>query len=238
MINTIYQTVQALANKDQRGYISPQEFNLFAEHAQMDIFDQYFYDVNQFKRLGRTDVTHQDSVSNLEYKIDKFMSQSYLNPLASLNQSYGGESGYRMGQAVLPETIYRIVDVQSVSGYDVERMSVEKFRMAMRSYLTRPKSSRPAYCFKGGRIDIYPSTACTLNYIRKPFRPKWTFTKVEGAPLYNPDANDHQDFEIHASDESELVYRILALAGIAMKQPNLLQSAVQLEGLKVQQEKI
>jgi hypothetical protein len=30
-IDSVYQTVQALANKEQRGYITPQEFNLFAK---------------------------------------------------------------------------------------------------------------------------------------------------------------------------------------------------------------
>ena len=29
-IDTVYQRVLALANKEQRGYITPQEFNLFA----------------------------------------------------------------------------------------------------------------------------------------------------------------------------------------------------------------
>ena len=50
-VNTVYQTVLALANKEQRGYITPQEFNLFAKQAQMQIFEQYFYDLNQFKRV-------------------------------------------------------------------------------------------------------------------------------------------------------------------------------------------
>ena len=45
-VDTIYQRVLAAANKEQRGYITPQEFNLFANQAQMDIFDQYFYDVD------------------------------------------------------------------------------------------------------------------------------------------------------------------------------------------------
>jgi hypothetical protein len=44
-IDTVYQKVLALANKEQRGYITPQEYNLFADHAQMEIFEQYFYDL-------------------------------------------------------------------------------------------------------------------------------------------------------------------------------------------------
>ena len=49
-IDTVYQKVLALANKEQRGYITPQEFNLIADQAQQDIFEQYFYDLDQFKR--------------------------------------------------------------------------------------------------------------------------------------------------------------------------------------------
>ena len=56
-VDTVYQRVLALANKEQRGYITPQEYNLFANQAQMDIFEQYFYDVEQFER--RIDATSE-----------------------------------------------------------------------------------------------------------------------------------------------------------------------------------
>ena len=32
-VDTVYQRVLAIANKEQRGYITPQEFNLFANQA-------------------------------------------------------------------------------------------------------------------------------------------------------------------------------------------------------------
>ena len=47
-IDAVYQTVLSVLNKEQRGYVTPQEFNLFAEQAQLDIFEQYFYDINQY----------------------------------------------------------------------------------------------------------------------------------------------------------------------------------------------
>ena len=43
-IDTVYQKVLMIANKEQRGYITPQEFNLFANLAQSEIVEQYFYD--------------------------------------------------------------------------------------------------------------------------------------------------------------------------------------------------
>ena len=47
-IDTVYQRVLSILNKEQRGYVTPQEFNLFANQAQLDLFEQYFYDINQF----------------------------------------------------------------------------------------------------------------------------------------------------------------------------------------------
>ena len=71
-VNTVYQTVLALANKEQRGYITPQEFNLFANQAQMSIFEQYFYDLNQFTRVPGNDTSYSDMVNLLEEKIAAF----------------------------------------------------------------------------------------------------------------------------------------------------------------------
>ena len=50
-VDTVYQRVLAILNKEQRGYLTPQEFNLFANQAQRDILEQYFYDINQFTKM-------------------------------------------------------------------------------------------------------------------------------------------------------------------------------------------
>ena len=52
-VDTVYQRVLALTNKEQRGYISPVKFNLFANQAQMDIFEQYFYGIKRLRRHYR-----------------------------------------------------------------------------------------------------------------------------------------------------------------------------------------
>ena len=44
-IDTVYQKVLVLSNKEQRGYITPQEFNLLADKAQLEIFNSYFHDI-------------------------------------------------------------------------------------------------------------------------------------------------------------------------------------------------
>ena len=44
-IDTVYQKVLALSNKEQRGYITPQEFNLLADRVQNEIFENYFHNI-------------------------------------------------------------------------------------------------------------------------------------------------------------------------------------------------
>ena len=71
-IDTVYQRVLALANKEQRGYITPQEFNLLANHAQMELFEQYFYDIKQFNRVSGNTQEYSDPLSTLYEKIGIF----------------------------------------------------------------------------------------------------------------------------------------------------------------------
>ena len=68
-VDRVYQTVLAIANKEQRGYITPQEFNLFANHAQNEIFEQYFYDLNQFRRIPGNSTVTSDPRDIIEEKI-------------------------------------------------------------------------------------------------------------------------------------------------------------------------
>ena len=47
-INEVRNTVLAIANKNNYGYITPQDFNLYAKQAQLDMFEDYFYSYNQW----------------------------------------------------------------------------------------------------------------------------------------------------------------------------------------------
>ena len=68
-VDTVYQRVLGILNKEQRGYVTPQEFNLFANQAQLDLFEQYFYDINQFGRIPGNDTEYSDMLDVLNKKI-------------------------------------------------------------------------------------------------------------------------------------------------------------------------
>ena len=87
-INTVYQRVLAIANKEQNGYITPQEFNTFANQAQMEIFEQYFYDINQFSRLHGNDTEYSDMLNVLHEKLVPFQRVQKSSIFQTNNPAY------------------------------------------------------------------------------------------------------------------------------------------------------
>jgi len=237
-INTVYQKVLAIANKEQRGYITPQEFNLFANQAQMDIFEQYFYDINQFGRVPGNSTEYSDMLDLLEEKISIF---------DQFKVSMSAVSG---NQLTLPTDVYRLGTVfYAVGGaYDVEveKVSKKNLEYMSRTALYAPVETRPVYTKKSETLlKLFPASPntsyttgnVTCNYIKKPATVKWTYTVVVGKALYNASAGDLQDFELHASEENNLILKILQLAGVSIKDPSIYQIAAQEEVKDIQQEK-
>jgi hypothetical protein len=259
-IDKVYQKVLAFANKEQRGYMYPQEFNLFADQAQMEIFEQYFYDKNQFARIPGNSYAYSDMIDNLEEKIQIFecynkpltVSQATHNPNNNPAAAIAGSWGdIRLGDQY-PD-IYRIGTVlvkyhTEDYGAVAERFPIKEIHEYAYGKLTRPTRLSPRYTEYPAsdgthKIKIYPYPhhdrdvdRVQISYIRKPKKPHWAYVVVNHKPLYN--STDSAHFELHASEESELVYRILAYAGIALEKPGLTQAAVGLETTKQQQEKI
>ena len=98
MINSVRNTVLAIANKNNYGYISPQDFNLYCLQAQMDLFEDYFYQYNNWinRENARTSGTgYADIIKNLEEVIDTFSTTAYLaQPAADLNNQYNLPADY------------------------------------------------------------------------------------------------------------------------------------------------
>ena len=227
-VDTVYQKVLALANKEQRGYITPQEFNLFADQAQKEILEQYFYDINQFSRAPGNDTEYSDMLNLLEEKISIFEDNDTVTNGVDLPPDL-----YRLGAVIF-------------NGNEAEQVEQKDFLYINSSPLTAPANNRPIYTRRGNTVAVFgrgPTgtvqrvTGITCNYIRIPERPQWGYVVVNEKALFDPSAAKTTNFELHQSEESELVYKILTLAGITLENPGLTQMAANLEGTKIQQEK-
>jgi len=380
----------AIANKEQRGYITPQEFNLFADQAQKEIFEQYFYDINQFNRASGNQTEFSDQLYMLEEKIaplrvnnismlsttelltrstfeagvftgwndytrnnsaptivsdvnnkyvpslklindgsdidpgvyqDVVLSTSkkyrfkvkvsfandpnagdfvglkllalsnanaddgyyilqtkavtngeYFLDIEPLDTSGGGEATetYRLyvqleenvqdntvihfseislkeiDNTTLASDIYRLGEVlytHSGSTYPttVQEVNTNELTTYNLSPLARPTIYNPIYVRSSeSSITIYPNTLNGLvsyNYIKLPAVPKWTYNVVLGKAVYNGSSSDASNFELHSSEENNLVYKILQLAGISMRDADIAQAGSNKEIQEVQQQK-
>lgn len=88
MIDDVRNTVLAIANKNNYGYISPQDFNLYCQQAQMDLFEDYFYQYNNWvtkQNLRVSGSGYADIVKNLEEVIDLFSQEVFLTQVGVAN---------------------------------------------------------------------------------------------------------------------------------------------------------
>ena len=78
-VNTVYQTVLYILNKEQRGYVTPAEFNSIADLAQKEIFNSYFPDGNQQNRVVQNNQENDTEFFNMfkdiSYKLHPFEKQ-------------------------------------------------------------------------------------------------------------------------------------------------------------------
>ena len=243
-IDDVYQKVLALANKEQRGYVTPQEFNLFADHAQMDIFRQYFYILDRALKTIPNNTGYADTVKMVEEKISMFEKINVESTIADEN-----------GSVLIPDStnFYRLtmVGVEYNGSEHIAQASEvplkELLQYADSSLIHNISKHYPYYSrFSGSsdqlRIKVYPfpefngDDVVYTSYVRIPKKPNWTYLMSGENALYNSSASDHQDFELHPSEETNLVIKILQLAGINIKDGSLVQLATQEEVKKIQQE--
>tara|TARA_R100001377_G_scaffold74621_1_gene50915 strand:- start:466 stop:1137 length:672 start_codon:yes stop_codon:yes gene_type:complete len=219
-VDTVYQRVLALANKEQRGYITPLEFNLLANQAQMQIFEQYFYDLD---RVKRTD-SEETSFSDMEELI-----KNKLTPFASIQGIFGGvfPINYRIGKIFvggLEAKKVNQIDYTNMISSPLHSDAMGLQNLAM--YVDSPFAGQDIIAYGGG---------ATCEVVVRPTKAEWGYDVIQEKALYH--AGRSTNFELHDSEETELVYKILALAGIVINKVGLVSTASGLDQAQIVQEK-
>jgi hypothetical protein len=232
-VDTVYQKVLALANKEQRGYITPQDFNLFANQAQMEIFEQYFYDTNIARKSQGNDTVYADVDDMLEEKLQIFETVDTASTTPSIPSYYPNVHG----------DMYRIHEL-NFKGRKAEILNTKDFNSCQNGGpLLRPTKTRLVANIRNNKISMVGSnnvsiTPTEIYYFRAPQKVNWTYVVINKNAMY--DANPStQDFELHSSEENQLVNKILTLAGLANQQPDVMKAGQGMDmATKQQQPKI
>ena len=288
-VDTVYRTVLLIINKEQRGYLTPDEFNKTATQVQLEIFNEYFEDLNQQIRVPENDSEYANRNKNLQEKIAIFHSDGdctyingYFNVPATSNvsssetvTSVGSLTSYTLtiltaaqlasglvtvsfdgilqddstwtingnililtappaaGTTILisvyPYDFYKLGTVIYKGEKEVQYVQPNELLELSLSPLTKPSLYWPVYKYKDFKIYVYPQTITSdisATYIRKPLNPSWNFTVGSSSQyIYNP--NTSVNFELHPTEQTNLITRILLYSGIVIKDPQIVQIAAQ-----------
>ena len=224
-VDTVYQTVQALANKEQRGYLTHQEFNLFANQVQQDIFEQYLYDLNAFRQARPEQHEVGDSVTMIMEKLANWL--SYENVANGTNLPPG-----QVGRIYLNRGGIRRA-LREINPDEIQDLLTSRFHK---------KGFDDAVFFNDGykNIQVWDKAGPITSGITcetitgRPSIVNWAYVIVNEKPMYNAGSSRH--FVLHASEQADIVAKVLKLAGVSIESPSLYQAAAAEEQQNIQQE--
>ena len=217
-VDTVYKTVLLILNQQQRGYMTPDEFNKVGTQVQLNIFERYADDLNQQYRMPQNDTNYANRVKNIEDNLQFFQktgATAYVGPHFTLTPT----DIYRLGSVIFNGT--------ELTQYS-QRSEVTQLLL---SPLTKPTNDFPVYLYEQDLLYLYPTTiqaGVTISYLKKPADIKWTYSiGAFGQFQYDENGAGAQGFELNVSEQTNVITRILAYAGVIINDPTIIQVASQ-----------
>tara|TARA_R110002153_G_scaffold5296_3_gene24885 strand:- start:11927 stop:12697 length:771 start_codon:yes stop_codon:yes gene_type:complete len=241
-VDTVYKTVLLILNKEQRGYITPDEFNRTATQVQLDIFEQYFDDLNQQLRVPQSDYDYSDRQISIDEKISPFKTEGdcvYANgkfdlPTNPINGNptilYNGEIPVGSAQVSFYKLGTPIYTPSSGFPSEIQRLSRNEFYNIQKSPLTSSTVDFPTYLYESGKLIVRPASiqsGVSTSLLRAPRNINWAFTLgTVGQYIYDNSSNS-VNFELNSSEQVEVITRILFYSGVIIRDPQIIQVAAQ-----------
>jgi hypothetical protein len=209
-INDVRETVLAICNKNNYGYISPDDFN-----------DEYMSKYNYYTNLENNHTSGSDLADLAESARESI--EVFITGAALVNTGISGS--FSIFDA--PADWYHI-NVLTYNNTEVAKESRLNMTRLLNSNLTEPTETYPMYAMgQNNSIAIVPNSI-TANvsaiYVRYPVDPRWDYVNLtNGEPLYN--AAGSVNFEVAEEEEPNLVNKILEKAGLSIREPEVYKTA-------------
>jgi hypothetical protein len=219
-VNRVYSTLKDLANKDQRGFITPAVFNNFSGIAQMNIFNNLFDSTVLAKRLRN---------SALDAKQDKGKMKQVEEDLAVFSKS--ATISLTVGVGAKPSDLARVISIDTTSSPSKAVPVVYdevNWENVLRSTLSAPTASFPAALLTN-QIEVAPTSIASvkLRYYKQPeglnpstgartaSQPRFGYTVVAGKEVYS--AANSVDFELPEHYFADIVVEIAKMIGVNLR---------------------
>ena len=185
-VNTVYTTVLTILNKEQRGYLTPFEFNNVANQVQLEVFEKFFEDYNQYIRMPKTNVEFASRMDHImeEFQVFEKTDNASNDPAATTNVYDQPTDLHRFGSATWNK---------GTNSPPIEIVSNRDYNQLKLSPLTQPTNNFPVAKYQQDKLTVFPSptafanTDVTFNYIRKPDLVRWGYYAGSlGQFIYDP----------------------------------------------------
>lgn len=206
LVQENYKLVNDLLSKNNGVYLSPAEYNRYAELASNDYFDVSIGSKNA-KR----------SVYGINRTLDRRL-QSFrvVDPIPVIN-----------GVAEIPEDAELITAIYTSDYIPLRTVDEDRLARLMQDPLADPTVEDPAYKEDKDSIRVYPSdiNSVTFEYLKRPVAPKYGYTVVNNRAVYSE--SDSVNFDWNKREEAELTMRILQYCGVSMGSAEIYNVATQ-----------
>tara|TARA_R110002049_G_scaffold32515_1_gene108223 strand:- start:360 stop:1106 length:747 start_codon:yes stop_codon:yes gene_type:complete len=231
-VNAVYKTVLLILNQQQRGYMTPDEFNKVATQVQLNIFERYEDDLNQMYRVPQNDTEYADRVKNIEDNLQYFQrtgTTTGTNPFTLVPGTTPFND--QPGAANVTDTVYRLGSIIYQDAELSQYAQRNEILQILKSPLTQPTKSFPIYLYENNLVYVYPTTIInsageliTFSYLKTPADVVWGFG-VGSLGQFEYSAGLSVNFELNVSEQSNVIMRILSYAGVIINDPTIIQVA-------------
>ena len=226
-VNEVYSALKNLANKDERGFITPNVFNTFATIAQNKIFNDLFNEMSKAKTLRMRNV---DAKAHLSFNKRLQEDLAYFSKESAISQSNGVFSK--------PEDLARIISMKTHGAYvfgsststPIDVIYDEsKVEYILQSDLSAPSATHPVAILSED-IEVFPTSIkkIKVRYYKYPEgRSASTGARTALSPRYNAtslgasnevfDPTTSVDFELPDHYVPQLVTQIGKMIGLNLR---------------------
>ena len=177
-VNTVYRTVLLILNKEERGYVTPDEFNKISAQVQLEIFGNYHNDLNQQLRVPQSDTDYADRVASVDEHLSIFKTEgpaTYVPTAGTIPAHFSLPTTDIYGNTV---ELFTLGTVSYKEQVELQRLQRMEFYNIQKSPLTKSTESFPTYLLENDRLYVKPDTVTSqinVNFLRKPLDPRWGY---------------------------------------------------------------
>jgi hypothetical protein len=212
-VNDMYRICQFAVNKAQNGYLTPSEFNLTINQAQVSYQDYLLGEFQQYQ-YGRPQARINYSQNeNIRQRLSPLITSATLTINGSGEAAYPAD--YVQTDTIITTAFNRVRFAQQDTLYSYYNSQID------------PIATNPIYLLEPAGFQFYPVTlgSAILTYIKDAPEIVWAYTTVSGRPVYSSGTSVQPVWD--NVDLLEIIARALKLIGLNLQDGQVQQYANQ-----------